>query len=77
MVTPISKRDRDDPESALLHQFEAPHHQDKGDPWPWPSSADRELQAEREAKATGGQIPAPHAEAIDRAAYDRFMRSLG
>lgn len=54
-----------------------PSHQAQGDPWPWPESADPVLQAERERAAAGGQLPVPHVEAIDRAAYDRFMRGLG
>lgn len=45
--------------------------------WPWPKSADPVLQAEREKRASGGgPVPAPHPDAIDRAAYDAFMRSL-
>jgi hypothetical protein len=65
------------------NQPEARHYyggpcQAQGDPWPWPDSADPVLQTEREAMAAGGgPVPAPHAEAIDRAAYDRFMRGLG
>lgn len=52
-------------------------HQAQGDPWPWPHSANPVLQAEREAKAGSGQLPAPHGEAIDHEAYRQFMRGLG
>jgi hypothetical protein len=48
------------------------------EPWPWPKSADPVLQAERENLAQGGgPVLAPHPEAIDRAAYESFMRGLG
>jgi hypothetical protein len=83
MCSEIDARTRDNPESAMLHNQaggadQSPHYQQaQGDPWPWPESADRELQAKREASASSGQLPAPHADAIDRAAYDRFMRGLG
>jgi hypothetical protein len=83
MCSEIDARTRDNPESAMRHNQaggadQSPHYQQaQGDPWPWPESADPQLQAEREVAAGSGQLPAPHAEAIDRAAYDRFMRSLG
>jgi hypothetical protein len=52
--------------------------QAQSDPWPWPAGADPVLQVEREKMASGGgPTPAPHADSIDRQAYDEFMRSLG
>lgn len=84
MCSEIDARTRENPEAALLHNqasgagyLSPPYQQAQGDPWPWPESADPALQAQREQSASGGQLPAPHAEAIDRESYDRFMRSLG
>jgi hypothetical protein len=84
MASEIDQRTRHNHEAAMLHNDrliaghinQAPQKGDF-DAWVWPMAADAELQGEREAAATGGQLPAPHSEAIDRAAYDRFMRSLG
>lgn len=64
-----------DPQTTGQHQPAA--HQAKGDPWPWPQSADAVLEVEREAVAGSGQLSSPHSEAIDRAAYDRFMQTMG
>jgi hypothetical protein len=83
MCSEIDARTRDNPEAAMLHNQAVgadpspSYQQAQGDPWPWPESADRELEAEREASACSAQLHAPHSEAIDRAAYDRFMRALG
>lgn len=83
MCSEIDARTRANPEAAMLHNqaggsdMTSRYQQAQGDPWPWPESADRELQAERDASACSAQLPAPHSEAIDRAAYDRFMRALG
>jgi hypothetical protein len=83
MASEIDQRTRHNHEAAMLHNqastasLSPRYQQAQGDPWPWPESADPVLRAERESMAAGSQIPVPHSEAIDRAAYDRFMRSLG
>lgn len=88
----IDPRTRENPESAMVHHNEPCqsyanqqnqaalnplYQQALGDPWPWTKHADPVLQAEREKMGESGTVPAPHADAIDRAAYDRFMRWLG
>jgi hypothetical protein len=91
MCSEITYRTRNNPEAAMLNQPTADELQ-ANTAWcnrincyndlskPLPSlrgDGEPVLHAEREAMAAGGQLPAPHAEAIDRTAYDRFMRSLG
>jgi hypothetical protein len=85
MCSEIDARTRDNPEAALGHtrmpgwtdELVARAIENLGARPMVTSNADPVLKAEREARVSGGQLPAPHAEAIDRAAYDRFMRSLG
>ena len=79
MCSEIDKRTRDNPEAAMVHANQMRNYlasgpcQAKGDPWP----KDGDLYAQREATAGSSQVLAPHPDAIDRAAYERFMRSLG
>ena len=81
MCSEIDKRTRDNPEAAMVHANQMRNYlesgpcQAKGATWPWPKDGD--LSAKREASSGSGQVPAPHPDAIDRSAYERFMRSLG
>lgn len=85
-MSPIDPRTRDNPEAAMVHAKPLAPQLMNGDPskfssgqmggpWPWPKDGD--LSAKREASSESGQVPAPHPDAIDRSAYERFMRSLG
>jgi hypothetical protein len=93
MCSEIDARTRDNPEAAMrhtqmpewMHNAIARHIEEAGSKQvvmvnPDPHAKGQQgfdSATEREAMAAGGQLPAPHAEAIDRAAYDRFMRGLG